>query len=59
MDKRKRHGVGQDEKGETSFNLGRMRKAIQSGHRVVPVGLSADELIEWISRPSDKNDTDR
>lgn len=59
MDKRKRHGAGQDEKGETSFNLGRMRKAIQSGHRVVPSGLSADELIEWISGPSDKNGANR
>ncbi|MCO4067980.1 hypothetical protein FA101_29975 [Pseudomonas aeruginosa] len=59
MDKHKRHGAGQHEKGEASFNLARLRRSINGGHRAVPTGLSTEELIEWISGPTAKDGSDR
>lgn len=36
-------------KDEANFNLARMRQSLQSGHKVVPAGLSTEQLIEWMS----------
>lgn len=44
---------------DVTFDIHRMRASVQSGHVVVPSGLTADEVVKWICEQSGKNVTDR
>lgn len=47
-DPRFTHNPPPRDDNEVNFDLERMRAAVEGGYRVVPTGLTPEELDEWI-----------